>query len=98
MMRSAWLRLTVCAALSGCEAGSGVVPVGPDTYALSELRAPAAGGGPAAQAAVLRDSAAFCRAQGREVVMLGLRPDGDPATPYWPTAFDATFRCAVEQR
>ncbi len=94
-MRIAWLRLAVCAGLSGCAAGSGVIPVGPDTYTLSELRAPAAGGGPAARLAVLSESAAFCRAQGRAVVPLELRPDGDPTTPYWPTAFDVTFRCAA---
>ena len=94
-MRRAWLGATVCIALTGCAAGSGVVAVGPDTYALSELRAPAAGGGPAARLAVVSESAAFCRAQGRAVVPLELRPDGDPWTPYWPTAFDATFRCAA---
>ena len=42
-MRRAWLGLGVCAALGGCAAGSGVIPVGPDTYTLSELRARAAG-------------------------------------------------------
>ena len=94
-MRLGWLGLSMCAALCGCAAGSGVIPVGPDTYTLSELRAPAAGGGPAARQAAVSRSAAFCRAQGRAVVPLELRPDGDPTTPYWPTAFDATFRCAA---
>jgi hypothetical protein len=41
------------------------------------------------------EAAAFCQQQGRLFVPLVLRPDGDPFTPYYPTAFDATFRCAV---
>jgi hypothetical protein len=79
--------------LAGCAATSGIRPIGPDTFALSEMRAPAAGGGPAARAAVLADGAAFCQRNGRSFVLLEARPDGDPFTPYWPTAFDATFRC-----
>jgi hypothetical protein len=89
MKKCLWLLLP----LAGCAGSSGVVPVGPDTYALSEMRAPAAGGGPAARAAVLADGAAFCQRQGRSFELLEARPDGDPYTPYWPTAFDATFRC-----
>jgi hypothetical protein len=70
-----------------------VVPVGPNTYAVSELRAPAVGGGEAARQAVLADALAFCARQGRTAVVVDQRPDGDPFTPYYPTAFDATFRC-----
>ena len=76
-----------------CTATSGVVPLGPDTYGVSEMRAPLAGGGQAARAAVVAEAAAFCTRLGRTVVPLALRPDGDPFTPYYPTAFDATFRC-----
>ena len=67
--------------------------VGPDTYAVSEERAPALGGGRAADRAVLADASGFCLRQRRVSVILDLRPDGDPFTPYYPTAFDATFRC-----
>ena len=80
-------------ALSACVASSGIVPVGPDIYTVSELRAPAAGGGPEAARVVMAESAAFCARQNRAVVPLALRPDGDPFTPYYPTAYDATFRC-----
>ena len=85
--------LLAAAPAVACTATSGVVPFGPDTYGLSEMRAPVAGGGPAARDAVVAESAAFCTRLGRTVVPLELRPDGDPATPYYPTAFDATFRC-----
>ncbi len=79
--------------LAGCSLTSGVVPIGPNTYVLSELRAPVRGGGAAAQRAVLAESDGFCRLQGRDMVMLELRPGGDPRVEEWPTQFDATFQC-----
>ncbi len=88
--------LCLLLALAGCAGTSGVVPIAPDTFVLSEMRAPAAGGGQAARAAVLADGAAFCQRNGRSFVLLEARPDGDPYTPYWPTAFDATFRCEAK--
>ncbi len=72
---------------------SGIVAIGPDTYVLSEMRAPVRGGGAEAQRAVLDEAAGFCQQQGRAMAMLDLRPDGDPRGYYWPTAFDATFQC-----
>jgi hypothetical protein len=80
--------------LAACATTTGIVPVGPDTFLLSEMRAPAAGGGPEAQRAVLAEATAFCAAHGLQFVPVFMRPDGDPTTPYYPTAYDATFRCA----
>lgn len=79
--------------LSGCGVSSAVVATAPDTYVLSEERAPVLGGGPAARRLVLARAERFCRQQGRADMILELRPDGDPFTPYWPTAYDVTFRC-----
>ncbi len=79
--------------LAGCATTIGVVPVGPDTYAVSEMRSPVRGGGPEARRAVLAEASGFCARQGLVYVLLDLRPDGDPYTPYYPTAFDATFQC-----
>jgi len=89
------LKTLLCVALllAGCATTSGIVPIGPNTYLLSEMRAPAAGGGPEAQRAVLAEATAFCAAHGLTFVPIFLRPDGDPTTPYYPTAYDATFRC-----
>ena len=81
--------------LSGCGASSGIVMVGLDTYAASEMRAEAIGGGPAAQQAVLAEAAGFCQQQGRSVSLLDLQLGGDPRGRYWPTAFSATFRCVI---
>lgn len=90
--------LFIMAALAACAGGSGIVPVGPDTYAVSELRAPAVGGGPEAQRAVLAEADLFCRQQGRAALTISLTPNGDPATPFYPTAFDHTFRCVAPPR
>ena len=81
--------------VAGCTGTTGILPVGPDTYTLSEMRAPVFGGGMAAREAVLSEATGFCRQQGRTLVLLDLRPDGDPRTRYWPTAFDATFQCQM---
>ncbi len=83
----------IALALAGCATTTGIVAVGPDTYMVSEMRAPALGGGPEAQRAVLAEANAFCASQGRVFAPVFMRPDGDPYTPYYPTAYDATFRC-----
>ena len=80
-------------AVTGCAATFGIVPVGPNTYAVSEMRAPVRGGGAEARRVVLAEANGVCAQQGRAFVPVDLRPDGDPWTPYWPTAFDATFQC-----
>jgi hypothetical protein len=72
---------------------TGIIPVGPDTYTVSEMRAPALGGGAEARRVVLAELDQFCRQQARIAVPLAMAPDGDPYTPYWPTGYGATFRC-----
>ena len=79
--------------LAGCGYGSLVLPIGPDTYALSEERPPVLGGGREANRVALARAGGFCARLGRVDVILELRPDGDPFTPYYPTAVDVTFRC-----
>ncbi len=90
------VRLTVLLALAvaGCGTTSGIIPVGPGVYAVSEMRAPALGGGGAAQQIALAEATGFCQQQGLVFVPLAMRPGGDPRTPYYPTAFDVTFHCA----
>ncbi len=74
---------------------SGIVPVAPNTYTVTELRAPARGGFAEAQRAVLAESTSFCQRQGRVFVPVGLAPGGDPRTPYGPSEFTATFGCLL---
>ena len=88
--------MCIAVALGACGASSGIVPVGIDTYAVSEMRSQALGGGAQARAIVLAEAAGFCQQQGRSVSLLDLRPGGDPRGVYWPTAFGATFQCVAE--
>jgi hypothetical protein len=93
MMRRVCVAVAAVAGLAGCGTSTGIVQVGLDTYALSEMRSPALGGGLEAQRVVLAEATAFCAQQGRVFQPLRLAPSGDPRTPYYPTAFDAVFRC-----
>ena len=88
-----WAVVALAALLPACGAASGIVPIGPDTYTVSEMRSEALGGGAQAHAAVVAEMAGFCQQQGRAVRVLDLRPGGDPRGHYWPTAFSATFQC-----
>ena len=81
--------------LAGCGYGSHVLAIGPDTFALSEERPPVLGGGREANRVALARAGAFCARLNRVDMILALRPDGDPFTPYYPTAFDVTFRCLL---
>lgn len=87
--------LVVVFALQGCGSTTGIVPVAPGTFAVSEMRAPALGGGAEARRVALAEADGFCRRQGGVLAPLDLRPDGDPYTPFYPTAFDVTFRCVA---
>jgi hypothetical protein len=80
-------------ALAGCAATIGVQPAGPGVWAVSEMRAPVLGGGPAAQDAALREANGFCAQQGLVFVPVRMGPGGDPYSHYGPLAFSGTFRC-----
>ena len=79
--------------LAGCAATIGVQPAGPGVWAVSEMRAPALGGGPAAQDAALREANGFCAQQGLVFVPVQMGLGGNPYGHYGPLAFSATFRC-----
>lgn len=91
------MALVLMAALAGCATSTGVRPSGPgpDTWFLSEMRAPAVGGGDEARRVVLAESEAFCRSRNKVAQLLEAGPDGDPYTPYYPTAYTARFECRV---
>ena len=79
--------------LAGCETSTGILPTGPDSYFLSEMRAPVRGGGPEARRVLLAEATSFCQSQSRVFVPIDMGPDGDPFTPYYPTAYTAHFQC-----
>ncbi len=92
-MRRHAVCLVALVLLSGCALSSGIRPVGPNTYTVSEMRAPVRGGGPEAQRVVLAEATAFCEQQNRVFVPLMMTPAGNPYGLYGPSAFDATFQC-----
>jgi hypothetical protein len=94
-MRAFSLMALVALPLMGCGTSTGIIPIAPGTYSLSEMRAPVLGGGAEARRVVFAEANYFCEQQGLIFRPLDLRPDGDPRTPYYPTAFDATFQCVV---
>ena len=85
--------LLTAALLVGCGTSTGVLPTGPDSYFLSEMRSPVLGGGPEAKRILLAEATAFCQGQNRVFVPVDMGPDGDPYTPYYPTAYTAHFQC-----
>jgi hypothetical protein len=92
------MRLTRCGLaaavlVGGCAVSLGVVRVGPDTYSVSERRAPVLGGGPEAQRAALAEAEGFCAQQGRVFAPVAMGPVGEPYSAYGPDGFVATFRC-----
>jgi hypothetical protein len=89
--------LFLVAALGGCALSSGIRPVGPDAYTVSEVRAPVRGGGAEAERVVLAEATSFCQAQGRVFAPIAMTPAGNPYGLYGPSGFDATFRCLPPQ-
>ncbi len=85
--------LLSAALLAGCGTSTGVLQTGPDSYFLSEMRSPVLGGGPEARRVLLAEATAFCQGQNRAFVPVDMGPDGDPYTPYYPTAYTAHFQC-----
>ena len=86
--------LTLC----GCAGSVGIVQNGPDTFMVSEMRAPVLGGGAEAQRAALGEAGAFCAGQGRVFAPVSMAPGGYPYSAYGPTNFTAVFRCALPPR
>jgi hypothetical protein len=77
--------------LAGCSTGSGFLPAGPDTYTVTEHRAPVLGGASEAQKSALTEANAFCEGKGRVFVPAMMAPGGH--NPYGQTEYSVTFRC-----
>ncbi len=81
--------------LSGCAMTTGIVPNGPGTFLVSEMRAPVLGGAAQAQRVALNEAMAFCARQGRVFTPVAMAPGGYPYSAYGPTNFTVAFRCAA---
>ena len=82
-------------ALAACSAGTGVLPVGPDTYTVQEHRAPILGGGSEAQRAAITEATEYCESQGKKLLPLNTTQSGLPVNQavYGNTSYSMTFRC-----
>ena len=92
MVRST-LALASILALGGCAGTVGVQPAGPDSWFVSEMRAPVLGGGPAARDAALNIAEGFCAQFHRVPVPLEMGYVPNPYRPGQPIAFNTHFRC-----
>ncbi len=82
-------------ALWGCAMTTGIIPNGPGTFLVSEMRAPVLGGAAEAQRVALSEANAFCARQGRVFAPVAMAPGGYPYSAYGPTEFLVSFRCVV---
>ncbi len=83
--------------LAGCAGSTGIVPYGPGTFLVSEMRAPVLGGAYQAQRVALAEANDFCAHQGRVFAPVSMAPGGYPYGHYGPTNFTAVFQCEVRK-
>jgi hypothetical protein len=77
-----------------CTTSTGVMPAGPNSYALTVRVSPIAGGSMAAQPKALAAAQAYCQTQGREMMLTSSEVvnERQAATP---PEYGITFRCLL---
>jgi hypothetical protein len=85
----------VLLALAGCAGTIGVQQTGPDSFVVSEMRAPVLGGFEAARQAALGEATSFCHYAGREFVPIQMGPSAYASPHYGPMGYTAEFRCLL---
>jgi hypothetical protein len=78
--------LALTLALIACSQGTGILPAGPDTYTVTEHRAPVLGGAAEAQRVAMTEANDYCAQSGKEFFPLNMAgqaavPAGGPG--YW---------------
>jgi hypothetical protein len=86
--------VAAAAVLTACSMGTGILPAGPDTYTVTERRAPVLGGSTTAQQAAMTEANAFCAQQGRQFLPVDMATPPS-ANPYGTTSYSVTFRCLL---
>ena len=82
-------------ALAGCAGSIGVQQTGPDSFVVSEMRAPVLGGFEAARQVALNEATSFCHYAGREFVPIRMAPSAYTSPQYGPMGYTAEFRCLL---
>jgi hypothetical protein len=85
----------ISVALTACSMGTGILPAGPDTYTVTERRAPVLGGSTTAQQAAMTEANAFCAQQGRQFLPVDTVALASISNPYGTTGYSVTFRCLL---
>lgn len=79
-------------ALTACAASTGILPAGPDTYAVTAKFAPIRGGSLAAQPEALSEAQTFCQSQGRVFVAVQMGETA-PKADVGSTGYQIVFKC-----
>lgn len=90
-------RLFVCGialSIAACTVSTGILPAGPNTYALTQGASVLVGGSMTAQQNALGKANAFCTEQGREFIAVQMLAVPS-ANPDGPTRYSVTFRCLL---
>ena len=80
-------------ALTCCAHSTGVLPVGPDTYTLTERLDMGLGHGEEAQQKALSEANAYCAQQGRQLATIKMDDVAAASAPYWTVRYSVTFKC-----
>jgi len=93
-MAPRWILLAISLGCSACTTETGILPMGPDTFTLSVMKAPLMGGADAAEAQALTEANHYCLSHGRQFfpVHSGKHYEGMTAI-YGPVEYSVTFRC-----
>lgn len=96
--RSRRLRTAFGAALpicvGACAVGSGVVPLGPDSFTITERRAPVLGGAFEAKKVALTEAAQFCAGKGQQFFAVSEKEGAFPRNnPWGNTDYTVNFQC-----
>jgi hypothetical protein len=84
----------IALAAAGCTVSTGILPVGPNTYTVTEGVNALLGGSIAAQKTALAEANAYCAQQGRQFLAVQMLTVPS-ANPDGPTRYSVTFRCLL---
>lgn len=77
----------------GCVRSTGMLPVGPDTYPVSEHYAPIRGGNATAERVALIEANEFCERRGRKFLPVNMTQPSSMAIS--PAGYSVVFRCLL---
>jgi hypothetical protein len=82
------------AVLAACAGSTGVLPAGPDTYAVTAKFAPIRGGSLAAQPEALAEAQGYCQNQARIFLPVQMGETA-PRAEFGSTGYQIVFKCLL---